>query len=106
MLQQWRGVAGRGRGARGDFSQIDAAAHLGVSKRTYENWEQGRREPQGLARAVVYERIRSKPSTSDKRRSALRSRVIKRTKGTPPASGTGRKKSNRAEPSRKQKVNR
>src|SRR6266566_3575232 len=104
MLQQWRGVTGRGRGARGDFSQIDAADHLGVSKRTYENWEQGRREPQGLARVVVSERIKSKPSTSEKRRSALRSRVTKKPKGTPPASGTGRKKSNRAEKSRKPKI--
>lgn len=34
-------------------SQTDFALMLGVSARTIQNWEQGRREPQGPARALL-----------------------------------------------------
>ncbi|HUW38592.1 MAG TPA: helix-turn-helix domain-containing protein [Rhodocyclaceae bacterium] len=35
------------------LSQADFAAALGVSKRTLENWEQGRAEPTGPARVLL-----------------------------------------------------
>ena len=35
------------------LSQADFAAALGVSKRTVEQWEQGRREPSGPAQALL-----------------------------------------------------
>jgi len=35
------------------LSQADFAAVLGVSKRTLEQWEQGRREPSGAARTLL-----------------------------------------------------
>ncbi len=35
------------------LSQADFAAVLGVSKRTLEQWEQGRREPSGAARTLM-----------------------------------------------------
>lgn len=38
---------------RGERAQPEAAAALGVPPRTYQNWEQGHREPRGLARAAV-----------------------------------------------------
>jgi DNA-binding transcriptional regulator YiaG len=41
MLQEWR--------ERKRFSQRDAADHLGISKRTLENWEQERATPRGYA---------------------------------------------------------
>jgi len=34
-------------------SQTDFALMLGVSSRTLQNWEQGRREPEGPARALL-----------------------------------------------------
>ena len=40
-LQEWR--------ERKGFSQRDAAEHLGISKRTLENWEQARATPRGYA---------------------------------------------------------
>jgi DNA-binding transcriptional regulator YiaG len=40
-LQEWR--------ERKSFSQRDAAAFLGISKRTLENWEQERATPRGYA---------------------------------------------------------
>lgn len=35
------------------LSQAEFAAALGVSKRTVEQWEQGRREPSGAAQALL-----------------------------------------------------
>ena len=35
------------------LSQADFAAALGVSKRTLEQWEQGRREPSGAAKTLI-----------------------------------------------------
>ncbi len=35
------------------LSQAEFAAALGVSKRTLEQWEQGRREPSGAARTLL-----------------------------------------------------
>jgi len=35
------------------FSQDKFALVLGVSKRTVENWEQGRRHPTGAARSLL-----------------------------------------------------
>ena len=35
------------------LSQTEFAAVLGVSKRTLEQWEQGRREPSGAARTLL-----------------------------------------------------
>jgi len=35
------------------LSQTDFARLIGVSKRTLENWEQGRRHPTGPARALL-----------------------------------------------------
>jgi len=35
------------------LSQIRFAALIGVSKRTLENWEQGRRQPTGPAKALL-----------------------------------------------------
>ncbi len=34
-------------------SQIEFATMIGVSKSTLQNWEQGRREPEGPARALL-----------------------------------------------------
>ena len=36
------------------FSQSEFAAKLGVSVRTYQEWEQGRREPTGAARVLLH----------------------------------------------------
>jgi putative transcriptional regulator len=38
---------------RSGLSQADFAAVLGVSKRTLEQWEQGRREPSGAAKTLL-----------------------------------------------------
>lgn len=36
-----------------DLSQIEFAALLGISVKTVQNWEQGRRAPQGAARVLL-----------------------------------------------------
>jgi putative transcriptional regulator len=38
---------------RSGLSQAQFAAALGVSKRTLEQWEQGRRKPSGAARTLL-----------------------------------------------------
>ena len=43
--------------ARGTWSHAEAAALLGCSKRTYENWEQGRRLPDPFKRGAILERM-------------------------------------------------
>jgi putative transcriptional regulator len=35
------------------MSQREFARHFGVNKRTVQDWEQGRRHPSGLARALL-----------------------------------------------------
>lgn len=42
-----------------DFSQSEAAMKLQVSKRTLQEWEQGRAEPTHLAREAIRARINS-----------------------------------------------
>ena len=55
-LKDWRGVTKTRR--RGEFSQAAAAARLGVNVRTYQQWEQGRRAPRGLALAALVGRMK------------------------------------------------
>lgn len=38
---------------RAGLTQVQFAALLGVSKRTLEQWEQGRREPSGAAKTLI-----------------------------------------------------
>ena len=47
---RWEIMAAR---ARSGLSQSEFAHSLGVSKRTLENWEQGRTEPTGAARRLL-----------------------------------------------------
>jgi DNA-binding XRE family transcriptional regulator len=112
-LKKWRGVKGSGRLARGKFSQPKAAAILGVPPRTYEQWESGRHAPsefvkrmvlatmdmglppQPAVRSFIAGAIKIEKTLSEKKgRSALRSRVTKKTKRTRPARRTGSGKSN------------
>jgi DNA-binding transcriptional regulator YiaG len=51
-LKQWRFSRG--------LSQRQAAAHLGVPKRTLQEWEQGRRSPRGLAWAALLSKLEAK----------------------------------------------
>jgi DNA-binding transcriptional regulator YiaG len=57
-LKAWRGVKGKGRSARGEFSQAEAARRLGVPPKTYLDWEQARRVPRGFALQALLERIK------------------------------------------------
>lgn len=50
QLKAWR--------ARAGLSQPDAAAHLGITRRTLENWEQGVNAPRGLARSALLEKLK------------------------------------------------
>ena len=56
LLQAWRD--------RNGWKQAFAAGKLGVKLSTYQNWERGRCEPQGLARKTVLETINAPASTS------------------------------------------
>ena len=49
-LRAWR--------EKNDFSQSEAALRLQISKRTLQEWEQGRAEPRGLASAAIEKAIR------------------------------------------------
>jgi DNA-binding transcriptional regulator YiaG len=51
-LRAWR--------KRNDFSQSEAALHLQISKRTLQEWEQGRAKPRGLASAAIERAVRGK----------------------------------------------
>jgi DNA-binding transcriptional regulator YiaG len=55
QLKAWRGVSKTK--PRGEFSQAEASAKLGVSIRTYQEWEQGRMTPRGIALQALLERI-------------------------------------------------
>jgi DNA-binding transcriptional regulator YiaG len=59
LLQAWRGADFLGRGT---FTQNEAAAFLGVPLRTYQEWEQGRCAPTGLALKTVLSLIKRKPN--------------------------------------------
>lgn len=85
-LKAWRGVTGRGKKARGKFSQAAAAARLGVPLRTYQNWEIGRYQPVGFARSII-EKALNELSAG---RPIVESNQA--TRGTPRASGTGGKR--------------
>jgi DNA-binding transcriptional regulator YiaG len=50
QLRAWR--------KRENFSQSEAALRLKISKRTLQEWEQGRAVPHGLARSAVENVIR------------------------------------------------
>jgi transcriptional regulator with XRE-family HTH domain len=56
-LRRWRKVKGYGRAARGEISQASAAAWLGVSLRTYQDWELGRHEPPAFALDLITNRM-------------------------------------------------
>ncbi len=59
VLQMRRGIRGRVHGEvariryRTGLSQTEFAALLGVSVRTLQDWEQGRRKPRGAARTLL-----------------------------------------------------
>lgn len=42
---------------RGKLTQKEAAQKLGVSLRTLQNWEIGRNEPRGFAKAALLQRL-------------------------------------------------
>jgi transcriptional regulator with XRE-family HTH domain len=73
---------------RGTLTQEQAATKLGVGLRTYQDWEQGRHTPRGLALNLITEKI----SEREKGREASRSKSNQKTKGKPPASGPGKKR--------------
>lgn len=50
QLRAWR--------KRKDLSQTEAALKLNISKRTLQEWEQGRAEPHELVRTALKERMR------------------------------------------------
>ncbi len=50
QLRAWR--------KREDLSQSEAALRLQISKRTLQEWEQGRAEPRGLAQSAIETAIR------------------------------------------------
>ena len=73
-----------------DASQDEFAAMIGVSTRTLQNWEQGRRQPEGPAKALLtiasrnpmavldaLHAKRSSPTTKSKRFSTRAARVSK-----------------------------
>jgi len=41
-----------------NLSQSEAALKLQISKRTLQEWEQGRAEPEGLARSAIQKIVR------------------------------------------------
>jgi len=50
-LRAWR--------ERNNVSQSEAALKLRISKRTLQEWEQGRAEPRGFARTAIEKAIRA-----------------------------------------------
>jgi DNA-binding transcriptional regulator YiaG len=50
-LRAWR--------ERNNFSQSEAALKLQISKRTLQEWEQGRAAPRGFARTAIEKAIRA-----------------------------------------------
>ena len=89
QLKAWRNVNDSKNG-RGEFTQHEAADFLGVSIKTYVDWEQGRRGPVGIALQVVEVRIKLRPGKTAGRRPGKSNR----TKAPPRGSvGAARKKS-------------
>ena len=82
QLKAWRGVTGRGRKARGEMSQTEAAKRLGVPLRTYQKWEQGETQPADFALKFVLQKT-GRPSASNMKPKA---------KGTRPARRTGKRR--------------
>jgi DNA-binding transcriptional regulator YiaG len=74
---------------RGTLTQKYAAMRLRVGLRTYQDWEQGRHTPRGLALNLITEKISLKRA---KGREASRSKNNQKTRGKPPASGPGKKR--------------
>jgi DNA-binding transcriptional regulator YiaG len=88
QLKAWRNVDDS-KNSRGDFTQHEAAAFLGVPPKTYIDWEQGRRGPVGIALQAVKERIKLRPGKTAGRRPGKSNR----TKAPPRGSvGTASKK--------------
>jgi DNA-binding transcriptional regulator YiaG len=56
-LCAWRAAQGRG-----NWTQKQAAKHLGVELGTYRNWEQGKHEPASYVLSLLRQTI-SKPTT-------------------------------------------
>lgn len=67
QLKKWRGVDDA-RDGRGDFTQEEAAARLGVPPATYKDWEQGRKSPRGLALEMVQQKLGAKSSGRSKKK--------------------------------------
>jgi DNA-binding XRE family transcriptional regulator len=44
-----------------DYTQKEAAQKLGISKRTYENWEQSRSHPQNVGLITMLMHIKNTP---------------------------------------------
>lgn len=57
-LRRWR--------KRMDYTQADAANHLGANQRTYEAWESGRHEPVAMVQWLVRSTINSKGKSHGK----------------------------------------
>lgn len=53
QLRSWRATNG--------YSQAQAAEKLGISVRTWQQWEQGKRRPRGLALLALERALRQKP---------------------------------------------
>jgi transcriptional regulator with XRE-family HTH domain len=60
QLKAWREAHG--------FSQADAAEHLNISKRTLQNWEQGKSTPNWPTQAAFGDRFRVKRKGQNKKR--------------------------------------
>ena len=63
-LKAWRGVTAAN--GRGDLTQLEAAARLGVPLKTYLDWEQGRHAPRGLALEALRQKIKFQPGGARK----------------------------------------
>ena len=64
-LRQWRGVD-LDRDSRGEFTQAEAAEHLGAPLRTYQDWEQGRRTPSSMVQSLLAPKLLKTPKTKRK----------------------------------------
>jgi DNA-binding transcriptional regulator YiaG len=63
QLQEWRSVRGEGKGKRGAMNRRQAAEILGISWRSLEAWEQGRRTPRGLVKNLLMSILNNQPKT-------------------------------------------
>lgn len=88
-LRKWRGVKGRGRKARGEISQAEAAEILAVPLRTLQDWESGRHEPAGFVAALLNAKMKPRSEKNAGRPVASSNR---KAKGAPSGNGTGKKR--------------